>query len=275
MAAMPFVEHPLQKRPILWAIAASLAIHGLALIIPHHNPSGERVASPRLEARLAPRPQPVLEEAPVQTELPAQKIAKSPQRPAVLSTNKPGGRNVTAQPKWSAAEKEEMNRFLDELAVEAKTRPKPTLAQRALSMAREDARQQARDQEAGLATLEMRAEAAPPDPFSLSMYVDSLIKKLNRSSSFVRNDPRNKGVRPAAVQFRLNPDGTLKSFVVLNAADQADEIAFIKSVVERSAPFSPFPPDINKAARSLAMTICIFPSSDGGMGFTKMNGRGC
>ena len=107
------------------------------------------------------------------------------------------------------------------------------------------------------------------------MYVDSLIKKLNRSSSFVRNDPRSKGVRPAAVQFRLNPDGTLKSFVVLNAADQADEIAFIKSVVERSAPFSPFPADINKAARSLAMTICIFPSNDGGMGFTKMNGRGC
>lgn len=271
---MPFVEHPLHKRPIRWAIAASLAIHGLALIIPHHHPSGERVASARLEARLAPRPQPKVEEAPLPTELPTQKIAKAPPRPAVLTTDKPGGR-VAARPKWSTAEKEEMNRFLDELAVEAKTWPKPTLAQRAVNMAREDARQQAREQEAGLATLEMRAEAAPPDPFSLSMYVDSLIKKLNRSSRFVRNDPRSKGFRPAAVQFRLNPDGTLKSFVVLNAADQADEITFIKSVVERSAPFSPFPPDINKAARSLAMTICIFPSSDGGMGFTRMNGRGC
>jgi hypothetical protein len=48
-------------------------------------------------------------------------------------------------------------------------------------------------------------------------------------------------VRTAAVQFRVNPDGTLKSFVVLNAADQGDEIAFIKAVVERAAHIQPFP----------------------------------
>jgi len=63
---------------------------------------------------------------------------------------------------------------------------------------------------------------------------------------------------------------------VLNAADQADEIAFIKSVIERSVPFSPFPPDIDKAARSLGVTICIRPGAgDAGMGFSRTDGRGC
>jgi len=110
------------------------------------------------------------------------------------------------------------------------------------------------------------------------MYVDGLVRRLNRSAGFVRNDPRSKGVRQASVQFRLNPDGSLKSFSVLNMGDQAEEIAFIKSVVERSIPFAPFPADLNRSARSLAMTICIVPGSagGGGFGFTRnANGRGC
>ncbi|MGV0976383.1 MAG: hypothetical protein ACOYBO_10685, partial [Azonexus sp.] len=80
------------------------------------------------------------------------------------------------------------------------------------------------------------------------------------------------------LEIRLNPNGSLKSFKVLNAADQQDEIAFVKSVVEQSVPFSPFPPDISKAAKSLAMVICIMPanSSGGGFGFTRNpGGRGC
>jgi len=79
-----------------------------------------------------------------------------------------------------------------------------------MAMAREQARQMARQDESGDATLELRPNEAPPDPFSLEMYVDALIKRLNRSAGFVKNDPRSKGIRPASVQFRLNPDGTLK-----------------------------------------------------------------
>ena len=106
---------------------------------------------------------------------------------------------------------------------------------------------------------------------------DSLITRLNRSASHVTKDPRSQGMHNASIQFRINPDGSLKSFVVLNAGDQAGEIAFIRSVVERSIPFATFPPDINKAARSLAMTICILPSSNGGgFGFTRIpEGQGC
>ena len=85
-------------------------------------------------------------------------------------------------------------------------------------------------------------------------------------------------IRPASVQFRINPDGTLKSFSIINAGDQSEEIAFVKSVIEQSIPFLPFPADINKSARSLAMKICILPASsgDGGFGFTRATGgRGC
>ena len=171
-----------------------------------------------------------------------------------------------------------MNRFLDELDSNAKAAPKPTLAQRSKAMAREEAWKQAHEESAGTALLDLRPNAAPPDPFSLEMYLDGLVKRLNRSATFVKNDPRNKGVRAAAVEFKLNPDGTMKSFKVVNEGDQAEEIAFVKSVVERSIPFSPFPADINKAARSLTMRICILPprAGEGGFGFSRTSpGRGC
>jgi len=169
-----------------------------------------------------------------------------------------------------------MEQFLEGIAEDVRRRPRPTLAERSREMARNEAREQARQQGENRAMLEMRANAQPPDPFTLGMYVDGLIRRLNRSAAFVKNDPRSSGVRPAAVQFRLNPDGTLKSFVVLNAGDQASEIAFIQAVVERSAPFAPFPPDVNRAARSLAMTICILPARGGdGFGFSRMEGQNC
>lgn len=266
-------DNSLKRRAPLWAIAVSALVHILVLLIPRSEPAGGKPL-PRLEASLAPRATPA-PPTPASAELSPKPLAR-PAKPA-----NPRPRLMTAQrtarPTWSVAEKREMDSFLDELASEAKAAPKPSLAQRSLAMAREVGRQMAQQETAEAATLELRPNAPPADPFSLELYVDGLVRRLNRSAAFVRNDPRSKGVRTAAVQFRLNPDGTLKSFSVLNMGDQADEIAFIKSVVERSIPFAPFPPDINKAARSLAMTICIIPGSGGdGFGFTRTaNGRGC
>ena len=186
-----------------------------------------------------------------------------------MAIQKPSQSTVQSAPKWTIAEKAEMNDFLNDLASTAKAKPKPSLAQRSLVMAREDAQQTARQENSELLTLERRPNSPEPDPFSLELYFEGLLKNLNRSSVYVKNDPRSKGVHKAAVQFRINPDGTLKSFVVLNAADQGDEIAFIKAVVERAAPFSPFPPDLNQSARSMAVRICIMPSHSGGFGFSK------
>ena len=169
-----------------------------------------------------------------------------------------------------------MDDFLSELARQPGATAKPTLAQRSQVMAREQGRQMAARDEEGEALLELRPNSAPPDAFSLELYLDGLVRRLNRSALHVGNDRRGQGVRPAAIHFRLNPDGSLKSFVVLNAGDQTDEIAYIRSVVERSVPFSAFPPDIDKAARSLGITICIRPASnDGSAGFSRMNGGRC
>lgn len=273
MPSMLDQDLSLKRRAPLWAIAVSAVLHGLVLFVSRSEaPHGNNL--PRLEARLAPTPPKPQREPPKPEATPPEKARaarKAPAQPRMMTTDK------ASRKTWSVAEKKEMNDFLDELASEAKATPKPTLAQRSLAMARETARQMAQQEAAESATLEMRPNAPPADPFSLEMYVDGLVRRLNRSAGFVRNDPRSKGVRQASVQFRLNPDGTLKSFSVLNMGDQAEEIAFIKSVVERSIPFAPFPADINRSARSLAMTICIVPGGGGGgFGFTRNpNGRGC
>lgn len=263
---------PPARRTSYFAFAASLLLHALVLMIPRHDP--EASSPPRLEARLRKPPPPEKAEP---AEASAKPSAKKPVRHRLLTTDRPGKRSVASAPSWSETEKADMNRFLEELDNSAKAAPKPTIAQRAKAMAREEAWKQAREESAGSALLELRPNAAPPDPFSLEMYLDALLKRLNRSAGFVRNDPRAKGVRPASVEFKINPDGTMKSFRVVNAGDQADEIAFVKAVVERSIPFSPFPPDLDKAARALTMRICIQPSGfgDGGFGFTRASGSAC
>lgn len=278
MLPMIFPENPIERRALVVAVVVSLAIHGLLLFVNNQKPK-QGSPLPRIEASLARKPVPV--DVPAsQPPDPPKKQAKAPNkpqaRPRVMAIQQASRSTVQSAPKWTVAEKAEMNDFLNELASEAKAKPKPTLAQRSLAMAREDARQMARQDNAELLTLERRPNSPEPDPFSLELYFEGLLKNLNRSSAYVKNDPRSKGVRQAAVQFRINPDGTLKSFVVLNAADQGEEIAFIKSVVERAAPFSPFPPDLNRSARSMAVRICIMPSRHGGFGFSRAgDGQGC
>lgn len=269
-----FFPHPASTgRSLAWALAVSVLVHLLALFV-HPRPPEEESPPQRFEARLGPltKAAPRPEQAQPEPKAPAQPAkSKSPRRQVMTSTA-PSRHAVAPERNWSAAEKADMNRFLEELD----KAPRPTLAQRSTAMAREQAKEMARQDEAGAASLELRPNAAPPDPFSLSMYVEGLLKRLNRSAAFVRNDPRSKGVKTASVQFRINPDGSLRSFEVINEADQAGEIAFIRAVVEQSIPFAPFPADIDKSARSLTMTICIRPAgSGGGFGFSRASGRHC
>lgn len=260
------------RRSLLWALAVSLAIHLLLLLSPRHAPPARPAASARLEARFAPAaPTPVDNSEATAAQPPAR--ANQPPGSRRLTAERP---RAAAQPTWSVAEKAEMDDFLNELARQPGAVAKPTLAQRSQVVAREQARQMAAHDEKGESLLELRPNAPPPDPFSLELYLDGLVRRLNRSAQHVSNERRGQGVRPAAIHFRLNPDGSLKSFVVLNAGDQTDEIAYIKTVVERSVPFLPFPPDIDKAARSLGITICIRPANhDGSAGFSRMSGGRC
>lgn len=171
-----------------------------------------------------------------------------------------------------------MDRFLDQLASQARSRPQPTLAERAVATARELGRREGRREDDGTVLIERRPDSPPIDPYSLELYLDALVKKLNRSAAYVANEPRTKGRRQAAVHMRLNPDGSLKSFEVVNPGDQQAEIAHIRQVVERAVPFSAFPPDLRRSAASLGMTICILPpgADGGGFGFSRLPpGRSC
>ncbi len=271
MPAMTNFERTREQRALLVAVAVSLVIHLLALFIPANERAGNPDTPSRLEARLAP-PREAAGEAPQPpAKTSAAKTARSEPRRRMMTSEK----SRPSAPPWSVAQKAEMDGFLNELAEQARTAPQPTLAERSLAMAREAGRQQARADAAGEALLELRPNGQPVNAFSLEMYLEGLVRRLNRSAGFVNNERRHKGVETAAVQFRINPDGSLKSFVVLNAGDQADEIAFIKAVIERSLPFSPFPPDIDQAARSLGVTICIRPGRHSEPGFSRMHGNRC
>lgn len=293
------LPHSRSSRALQLAIATSLLVHGLLLLV-KLNPPAQEDSRPRLEARLSPPPAPRSELRPAPKEPiktaearprkaeQARKPKAAESRPRILTARKsdaPAVASTEPTPTWSVAQKEEMDNFLNDLARDAKkpAPPPPTLAERSLAMAREIGREQTRESRgrspSNLEDLVERIPNSPPvDPFSLEFYMDALVKKLNRSASFVKNDPRTRGIRNASVEVRLNPDGSLKSFKIVNAGDQQDEIAFVKSVVERAVPFSAFPPDIVKSAKSLALMICIQPPSLGGgsFGFTRRgDGSGC
>ena len=267
---------PLENLPVRTslnlALAFSVLLHALILFVPRHAPPSEASPAARLQARLAERSSmPPLASRP-KLESNGARVAKK-----VVALDKAQRRSSRQPaPQWSVTEKESMNSFLREL--ESESKPSPNLAQRSLAMAREFGREPLRPADDTGEMLERLPNTPPVDPFSLEMYLDSLVKKLNRSAGFVRNDLRSAGVKTAAVQIRLNPDGSLLSFKVLKAADQQDEIAFIKSVVEQAVPFSAFPADLRKSAKSLNMIICIRPKSagNGGFGFSRdPDGRGC
>ncbi|MGE5384522.1 MAG: hypothetical protein ACM3SV_01410 [Betaproteobacteria bacterium] len=269
---MPFPTSP-GFRPLHIAIAISLALHGLVLFLPRHDPKrAEPSGRPPLEATLSPPLSKPAATVPPPPPAEPQPRTAPPDR-KLLTVQRP--RSQSRAPRWSAAEKDDMDRFLKELDRNAKARP--DLAQRSLTMAREMGRHQAKQRLDEREIVEARPNAPPVDRLSLDFYLDGLVKKLNRSATFVKNDPRNRGTRTAAVLMRINPDGSLKSFKVLNAADQQEEIAFVRMVVERAVPFSAFPADLRQSAQSLGLVICVMPPSlSGGIGFARTeDGRDC
>jgi len=260
-----------------WAIAVSLAFHGVILFFPRQEPKAADRPARRIEATLAPRPSTPPAAVPPAAAPAESAPVKPPSNRKLLALEKSEKRLAdAAPPAWSKAEREDMNKFLRELDNQVKAAP--NLAQRSLNMARAAGRQQARQDDEDDVLVERLPNSPPVDPLSLEMYLDGLVKKLNRSAAFVKNDPRSRGMKTAAVLVRLNPNGTLRNFKVLNAADQHMEIEFIRSVVERAVPFSAFPPDLKKSAQSLAMIICILPAHLGGAGFgfaRTPDGRRC
>lgn len=267
---------------ILLAIVISLLLHVAALFI--GLSSSSRFSGPQGKASGAARsrllvtlakpaaPLPKLLPPPVRKTVPA----RAPRKLVGASNKQAKLQRMTVPSEtarsWSHAERAEMDKFLDGLAA----RPRPPggdeLAQRALAMARQMGKTPG-DEEGEEAPDPAPANGKAIDPFSLEMYFDAFIRKLNRSAVFVRHDPGARGYHKALVLISLNPDGSVKNFRVLRSADQEVEIAYIKSVINRASPFSAFPPDIRNARDSLSVLMCIFPARNGeGQGFMRSFG---
>jgi len=234
------------------------------------NPDTSRgTTRPRYFATLArpaaPRPiEPTPRTAAAPESTPRKAAAASGPRSEPRKLNAPSG--VWAARSWSNAERADMNKFLNELAAEAKPSDSRNLSQRALAMARELGKEGPKEGEDDEALGRPAASGKFVEPYSLEMYFDAFVRKMNRSAAFVKNEPRVRGSRKALVEISLNSDGSLKSYRVLRSGDQAAEIAYIKSVIDRASPFSAFPPDIRRARDSLSIMMCIIPASAGGSG---------
>ena len=279
----------LHVRRSLWlAFVVSLTLHSAVLFIGYSSsllssgsagdPDDSSPPRPRLLATLATQPTPATrlqvapsrpsETAPVS---PTRKLAQaSPKQAEQKSLSAPRG--VWANRSWSNAERADMNKFLDELATEAKPASGQELSKRSLAMARQMVRSP-QDDGVDEKMVSSAGNSTEIEPYSLEMYFDAFLRKLNRSAAFVKREPRPRGLRKALVEISLNANGSLKGYRVLRSADQDAEIAYIKSIIERASPFSAFPPDIRKASDSLSILMCIYPAYGGqGGGFSRSSG---
>lgn len=262
---MPSPLSALDKR-FLSAVGVSLALHLSLLFLPFKTPPESIVASstrppPPLTVRLGP-PQPVTRIQP--------SAAPHPAKPTMLAVPKPHRprqklmtRVVPPEQKaWTQAEKDEMNQFLNELGTPPKAPSGTELARNALAMARTLGREAQRNDE--MAEIDRRLDAANIEPLSLELYFEALFRKLNRSAAMVRDTAHDPGTQLAIVRVTLNSDGTVKNFNVVKSADRQAEIAYVKSVVDRAAPFAAFPAKIRGATDALILQICIQPPRLGG-----------
>ena len=251
------------------AYVVSALIHIAVLSLSISPPSG---APPQqLKVTIAKAPTPKVAEVPSpEQKKPKQKILTA----APTSNPSPMSWPVRT---WSRAERSEMDNFLNELAAEAKPQRGKELAAQALDSARQSEKNSVAEVNPD-SNEQQRAGPARKsvDAFSMEMYFDAFLTKLNRSAAFVKKETRKSGYRKALVQILLKPDGTLKSYEVLRSGDQEIEIAYIKSVVDRASPFSAFPRDIAGAAQVLSIFICITPSSVDGTGsFSRASPQEC
>ena len=267
------------NKRFLLALAASLAIHLALLLFKINTPpeilSGAERPPSKLDVRLAKpdrAPQPAVTPQPAP---PKQKLARTPRPPPRIQS--PPVVVAEAEKTWSQAEKSEMNRFLNELDTPPKPRSGAEIMRNALAMARTLAKEEEKGDE--LAEITQRLRAANIEPLNLELYYEALFRKLNRSAAMVKNNSRDVGTEVAVVRVVLNPNGSVKSFSVLQTADQQAEIAYIKTVVERAAPFPAFPADIRKATDVLILHICIQPkrfAAGSGPLFTRIaRGQSC
>ncbi|HQR04249.1 MAG: hypothetical protein JSR19_04315 [Proteobacteria bacterium] len=241
-----------ERDRLVLALALSAVVHVLVLLL--------RIAAPASPATGAAGPsrfdatlEPASRTRPMTVPTPSTAVSPRVTREHRVLTA-PGVRS-----NWSVAEKDEMDRFLQDLSSTRQPAP-PSLEQRSLAAARAlpDPETEPDPEQAEIAR---RLKTARVEPFSLEMYFDAVFRKMNRSAAMVVNRSRKKGRHAAAVRIALNADGSLDSFRILRTADQQDEIDYIRTVVERAVPFPRFPQDIRNATGRMVVEVCILPGA--------------
>ncbi|MGB8240266.1 MAG: hypothetical protein WCE66_04450, partial [Azonexus sp.] len=100
------------------ALLLSLIAHGVILALPTQSPRVEERAATRLEASLVQKPRtPPKPATPAVVPAPAtvRQVKPQPQRKILALDKAPDRAATTVAPRWSVAQKEEMNSFLREL----------------------------------------------------------------------------------------------------------------------------------------------------------------
>jgi hypothetical protein len=269
------------RKPFQLALLLSLLVHVIALCLKIATPgvsdwitqSGEqqkKTAQSRLDIPLAPpkKSMPrVIPPHPAETPKTSKNAARTP-REILAAPN-----SLTSPRTWTRAQRDEMDNFLNELKPATPPPPKTgaDMAQQALAMARQIGRQpQASEEDSA----EQATSSRAVEPFSLQMYFDAFIRKLNQSAAFIKDDPSSRGIHKALVKITLNPNGTLKSYRILRVGDQQKQIAYIKRVIDLASPFSPFPADIRDAMGAFSVFICIYPAREGESGGSFLRSSG-
>lgn len=267
--------HYRSRKPFQLALLLSLLVHAIALCIKIAapgvsdwitQPGKQQTAQSRLDITLAPPKKPMpqaIPPRPAETPKALKNAARKP-REILAAPN-----SLTSPRSWTRTQRDEMENFLNELKPQPKTGT--DMAQQAIAMARQMGRQpQATDEESA----EQATSSRAVEPFSLQMYFDAFIRKLNQSAAFIKDDPSSRGIHKALVKITLNPNGTLKSYRILRVGDQQKQIAYIKRVIDLASPFSPFPADIRDAMGAFSVFICIYPAreGEGGGSFLRSSG---
>jgi hypothetical protein len=274
---MDFLETRPSQQLFYLTVCISLLVHVIVLMLPAAQPQANKPPQ-RLNVRMAPNakqsnqqaaaPATIVSPLPGQTAPRLRKPAPAPSKPA-LSSPAPAAAAVE-QPKYTQAERDDVNNFLDSLGPTPKGQPKAqaSLSKRSLAMAQNIGREMAHQPDDGPVTVERIPNSPPVDRYSLEAYLDSLMNRLNRNAKLMKHSGYG-GRGTAALQVRINPDGTIQSLEVLNESDQKEQVEFVKRLLERSAPYSPFPPAMTASAKSLGIVICIKPGSSGDFGFSR------
>ena len=274
---MDFLETRPSQQLFYLTVCISLLVHVIVLMLPAAQPQANKPPQ-RLNVRMAPKanqsnqqaaaPATIVSPLPGHTTPRLRKPTPAPSKPA-LSSPVPAAVAVE-QPKYTQAERDDINNFLQSLGPTPKGQAdaQASLSKRSLAMAQDIGRELAHQHDDdGQVTVERIPNSPPVDRFSLEAYLDSLMNRLNRNARLMKHSSYG-GRGTAALQVRINPDGTVKSLEVFNESDQKEQVEFVKRLLERSAPYSPFPAAMSVSAKSLAIIICIKPGSNG-EGFSR------